>query len=34
MNSMNQSLENFREAVNVNSIDENWAADLIDMQTF
>ena len=33
-NSINQSLENFIEVVNVNSIDEIWAADLIDMQAF
>ena len=33
--SVNQSLENFqRTRVNVNGIDEIWAADLIDMQTF
>ena len=33
-NFTNQSLENFREGVNVNSIDEICAADLIDMQAF
>ena len=34
-NFTNQSLENFqRRRVNVNSIDEIWAADLIDMQKF
>ena len=33
-NSINLSLENFSEGVNVNSIDEIWAADLIDMQAF
>ena len=32
-NFINQSLENFR-GVNVNSMDEIWAADLIDMQAF
>ena len=32
MNSINRSLENFR--VNVNGVDEIWAADLIDMQAF
>ena len=34
-NFINQSLENFRGSeFNVNSIDEIWAADLIDMQAF
>ena len=33
-NSIHQSLENFKEGVNVNGIDEMWAADLIDMQAF
>ena len=31
-NSKHQLLENFKEGVNVNGIDEIWAADLIDMQ--
>ena len=35
MNSINQSLEKFqRRRVNVNGVDEIWAADLIDMQAF
>ena len=34
MNYINLSLENFKEGVNVNGIDEIWAADLIDMQAF
>ena len=33
-NSINQSLENFKERVNVNGIDEIWAAALIDMPVF
>ena len=34
MNSINRSLENFREGVNDNGVDEIWAADIIDMQAF
>ena len=33
-NFINQSLENFRSRVFVNSIDDIWAADLIDMKAF
>ena len=32
--SINQSLENFKERFNVNTIDEIWAADPVDMQAF
>ena len=33
-NSINKSLENFREGESMWKIDDIWAADLIDMQTF
>ena len=33
-NSINQVTRKFQRRVNVNSIDEIWAADLIDMQAF